>query len=88
MGNGSLYGLIHNPAVRLTSSQMIKITVEIALAMNYLHQHEPIILHRDLKSSNVLISESWTVKVSEWVVCLPTSMYVSFPCSPNLLFFF
>jgi serine/threonine protein kinase len=66
MGNGSLHGLIHNPSVRLTSSQMIKITVEIALAMNYLHQHDPIILHRDLKSSNVLISESWNVKVSDF----------------------
>jgi serine/threonine protein kinase len=66
MANGSLYSLIHSPSVRFTASQMIKITVEIALAMNYLHQHTPIILHRDLKTSNVLISESWTAKVSDF----------------------
>jgi serine/threonine protein kinase len=69
MANGSLYSLIHSPSVRFTASQMIKITVEIALAMNYLHQHTPIILHRDLKTSNVLISDSWTAKVPR-VLCL------------------
>lgn len=84
MSQGSLYDILHNPVIRLTSSQQVKITIEIALAMNYLHvrlslcvpsssrpdsplqQHSPQVLHRDLKSSNVLINESWAVKVSDF----------------------
>lgn len=37
MSQGSLYDILHNPVIRLTSSQQVKITIEIALAMNYLH---------------------------------------------------
>jgi serine/threonine protein kinase len=31
--------------------------------MNYLHHSSPPIIHRDLKSSNLLVDKNWTVKV-------------------------
>jgi serine/threonine protein kinase len=31
--------------------------------MNYLHQMKPPIVHRDLKSPNLLVDDSYTVKV-------------------------
>ena len=34
-----------------------------ARGMNYLHKLNPPIVHRDLKSSNVLVDKNWTVKV-------------------------
>lgn len=34
-----------------------------ARGMNYLHRRNPPIIHRDLKSSNLLVDRNWTVKV-------------------------
>lgn len=31
--------------------------------MLYLHTHSPTIVHRDLKSSNLVVDERWHVKV-------------------------
>jgi hypothetical protein len=33
--------------------------------MNYLHHCSPPIVHRDLKSSNLLVDKNWTVKVTQ-----------------------
>ena len=38
----------------------------IAIGMNYLHRHEPPILHRDLKSANILLDESYNVKICDF----------------------
>jgi serine/threonine protein kinase len=32
--------------------------------MNYLHNSTPTVVHRDLKSPNLLVDKNWTVKVS------------------------
>jgi len=31
--------------------------------MNYLHNCSPVIVHRDLKSPNLLVDKNWVVKV-------------------------
>ncbi|CAI0466966.1 unnamed protein product [Linum tenue] len=37
-----------------------------ARGMNYLHHFNPPIVHRDLKSSNLLVDRNWTVKVGDF----------------------
>jgi serine/threonine protein kinase len=37
-----------------------------ARGMNCLHTSVPTIVHRDLKSPNLLVDDNWTVKVSTW----------------------
>lgn len=39
---------------------------DIARGMNYLHHCSPPIIHRDLKSSNLLVDRNWTVKVADF----------------------
>ncbi|PRQ51752.1 putative protein kinase TKL-CTR1-DRK-2 family [Rosa chinensis] len=36
--------------------------LDIVQGMNYLHHFNPLIIHRDLKSSNPLVDKNWTVK--------------------------
>jgi serine/threonine protein kinase len=41
--------------------------------MNYLHNSIPTVVHRDLKSPNLLVDKNWTVKVST-KLCSPYFM--------------
>lgn len=52
---GSLFDHLYNTRVELTMRQRIKILADVAGGMEYLHDQTPCILHRDLKSSNVLL---------------------------------
>jgi len=38
----------------------------VAKGMNYLHSSHPTIVHRDLKSPNLLVDKNWVVKVSDF----------------------
>lgn len=40
--------------------------LDIARGVNYLHHCCPPIVHRDLKSSNLLVDKSWNVKVGDF----------------------
>jgi len=54
---GSLFDLLYNSRQELTLRQRVKILVDVAAGMRYLHAQKPCILHRDLKSSNVLLTK-------------------------------
>jgi len=44
----------------------VQMLTEIAIGMNYLHTHEPTILHRDLKSTNILVNSEWQCKIADF----------------------
>lgn len=53
---GSLYELLHGKEqTRLNTRQKLLLTQDIARGMLYLHGRDPIVLHRDLKSANILV---------------------------------
>ena len=66
MQNGALTNIIRNPAIMLTSCQQLKFCLDAARGMAYLHSQRPPRIHRDLKSSNLLVSASWVVKVADF----------------------
>lgn len=44
----------------------LKIAKDVALGMTYLHSHVPPILHRDLKSENVLLTRTFDAKIADF----------------------
>jgi hypothetical protein len=63
MPGGSLYQLLHS-GKKLNPEAKIKIAIEIGSGLHYLHGRD--ILHRDLKSLNVLIDSSGTAKLADF----------------------
>ncbi|XP_042503693.1 serine/threonine-protein kinase CTR1-like isoform X1 [Macadamia integrifolia] len=44
----------------------LRMALDVARGMNYLHNRNPPIVHRDLKSSNLLVDKNWIVKVGDF----------------------
>ncbi|KAL2461732.1 protein tyrosine kinase family protein [Abeliophyllum distichum] len=63
---GSLYRLIHRPHNQLDERRRLKMALDAARGMNYLHNCTPVIVHRDLKSPNLLVDKNWVVKVGDF----------------------
>lgn len=42
-----------------------KVALDIALGLNHLHRQSPPLMHRDLKSPNVLLSEEGVAKIAD-----------------------
>uniref|UniRef100_J3MCP9 non-specific serine/threonine protein kinase n=1 Tax=Oryza brachyantha TaxID=4533 RepID=J3MCP9_ORYBR len=63
---GSLFRLIHRPNNQLDERRRIRMALDVARGMNYLHNCSPVIVHRDLKSPNLLVDKNWVVKVCDF----------------------
>jgi len=60
---GSLYSILHRLG-SLKPVQMVKLAIDTAKGMHYLHSVN--VLHRDLKSLNLLVDENWILKVADF----------------------
>ncbi|KAG7968704.1 hypothetical protein I3843_08G167600 [Carya illinoinensis] len=63
---GSLYRIIHRPHSQIDEKRRIKMALDVASGMNCLHTSRPTIVHRDLKSPNLLVDKNWNVKVCDF----------------------
>ncbi|KAI0499860.1 hypothetical protein KFK09_018068 [Dendrobium nobile] len=63
---GSLFRTLHKNKQILDLRRRLRMALDVVRGMNYLHRRKPPIIHRDLKSSNLLVDKSWTVKVGDF----------------------
>ncbi|GMG98961.1 hypothetical protein Nepgr_000801 [Nepenthes gracilis] len=69
MENGSLETQLHGPSrgSALTWHIRMKIALDVARGLQYLHEHcNPLVIHRDLKSSNILLDADFNAKLSDF----------------------
>ncbi|KAM3224792.1 hypothetical protein ACQJBY_057886 [Aegilops geniculata] len=59
---GSLFRLLQSNIGKLDPRRRVNMAIDIARGMNYLHSSIPTVVHRDLKSPNLLVDKNWTVK--------------------------
>ncbi|RZC73543.1 hypothetical protein C5167_049024 [Papaver somniferum] len=67
MSNGSLHHSLHNNSANPpTWSKRAFIVLRLARAIQILHGSKPSVIHRDIKSSNILFDSNWNPKLADF----------------------
>jgi serine/threonine-protein kinase CTR1 len=61
---GTLFDLIHRKKTNLTDADKRKIALQLIGVISYLHRLG--IVHRDIKSHNILIDRNYTIKICDF----------------------
>ncbi|XP_021981190.1 receptor-like protein kinase FERONIA isoform X2 [Helianthus annuus] len=64
MSNGTLYHHLHKADTPLTWLTRLNIAIGAARGLAYLHTSR--VIHRDVKSSNILLDENWAAMISDF----------------------
>ncbi|KAF5783815.1 putative protein kinase RLK-Pelle-CR4L family [Helianthus annuus] len=62
--NGSLDRHLENAS--LTWTERLKIGIDIATGLDFLHGGGYPVIHRDVKSSNILLNDDWKAKITDF----------------------
>jgi len=70
LGRGSLHQVLHVDKTIFDWTMQIHVLVDCARGMNFLHSHDPLLMHRDLKSPNILVNDNWRCKIADFGLAL------------------
>mmetsp|Transcript_6895 Transcript_6895/g.14210 ORF Transcript_6895/g.14210 Transcript_6895/m.14210 type:complete len:1258 (-) Transcript_6895:1935-5708(-) len=71
MARGTLFDLLHRSNTRLTLKMVVGFALDVCRGVLYLHRCR--LLHRDLKSSNMMLDDELVVKVGDFGLTRPVS---------------
>jgi len=63
---GTVWHVLNERGAEVAWSKALKFLTEITAGLAYLHYLKPAIFHRDLKTLNILVNESWEVKLTDF----------------------
>ena len=63
---GSLHDLLQNESMILEGDVLIGFLQDVASGLRFLHSSEPLVLHGDLKSQNILVDDKFRAKVADF----------------------
>ncbi|XP_023523551.1 serine/threonine-protein kinase-like protein At3g51990 [Cucurbita pepo subsp. pepo] len=66
MCNGTLYDVIHSGSRPLYWGRRIRLALQTAKAIETLHASNPPVIHRDIKSANVLIDRNYSARLGDF----------------------
>ncbi|XP_022982634.1 serine/threonine-protein kinase-like protein At3g51990 [Cucurbita maxima] len=66
MSNGTLYDVIHSGTRPLYWGRRIRLALQTAKAIETLHASNPPVIHRDIKSANVLIDRNYNARLGDF----------------------
>ncbi|KAK8650460.1 hypothetical protein V6N13_140099 [Hibiscus sabdariffa] len=71
MSNGTLYDVLHSNSSRpLNWGRRIRLALQVAKALDTLHSQKPPIIHRDVKSANVLMDRNFNARLGDFGLAL------------------
>lgn len=77
---GTLFSILHQSKVQLDTNRKISIASDVARALAYLHGFRPAIIHRDVKSLNVLVDRNFNCKLSDFGLAISSYETTSQKC--------
>ena len=66
MDAGSLHQAIHKQNLVLPLPRLLQVAMDVAQGCHYLHRQKPMIIHRDLKSQNILLTQQGVAKIADF----------------------
>lgn len=73
MPHGTLYDHLHGGLSPLNWSLRLKISMQAAKGLEYLHKEfSPPIVHRDVKTSNILLDSEWGARIADFGLITPS----------------
>ena len=66
MDRGSLFEVLADKSLDVNWDRKIKIAIEVARGLLYLHTRNPPIIHRDVKSLNILVTKDWKATIADF----------------------
>lgn len=66
LAKGSLFDHLKHKTEDLSWERRLAVSKDILLGVKFLHSQKPPVIHRDIKSLNVLLTENWVAKITDF----------------------